>query len=76
MDHYLIKSKQGYWLPNGYGYTPNKNKAGIFSAESLKLHDLDGCTLFAACAPDAKQQKPSRLQTAIAQLDTQGVRHA
>lgn len=44
---YYIKSEKGYWLPNAYGYTDSKDKAGLFSFDDmsrLRLN-LDGCTL-------------------------------
>ena len=47
---YYIKSQKGYWLPKGYGYTDDKEKAGRFTYKDM--HDLslnlDGCTLLEA----------------------------
>lgn len=45
---FYIKSDKGYWLPGAYGYTQDKQKAGVFSLADMERLALDGCTLEAA----------------------------
>lgn len=45
---YYIQSEKGFWLQNAYGYTQNKNEAGIFTLADMERFNLDGATLFAA----------------------------
>ena len=42
---YRIKSEKGYWLSGGFGYTPNKAEAGLFTSSQLDELFIDGCTL-------------------------------
>ncbi|MGL4602491.1 MAG: hypothetical protein ACRCVE_13680 [Plesiomonas sp.] len=44
---YHIKSKKGYWLPKGQGYTSDKKQAGVFTIQDIadQQLNLDGCTL-------------------------------
>lgn len=45
---YYIKSEKGFWLQNAYGYTQNRNEAGIFTLADMEGLNLDGCTLYLA----------------------------
>lgn len=42
MTYYRIESHKGYWLPNGFGYTPNKSEAGVFTLADMDGLNLDG----------------------------------
>lgn len=47
---YHIKSVNGYWLPNTYGYTDDISLAGKFSFQQMAdlCLNLDGCSLYFA----------------------------
>ena len=42
---YLIENEKGYWLPDGLGYTKNKEDAGRFSIDDMAKYNLNACTL-------------------------------
>ena len=46
--YYIIDAsseKRGYWKPKGFGYTVNKDEAGIFTDLDLTSYNLNECTL-------------------------------
>lgn len=49
MSMYYIKtgleSGLEYWKPKGYGYTKNREEAGVFTLKDMEKLNLDGCTL-------------------------------
>lgn len=42
---YYIKTGSRYWKPKGYGYTENREEAGVFTLKDMEAFNLDGCTL-------------------------------
>lgn len=49
--YYYIKTGLDYWKPRGYGYTKNREEAGIFAIRDMEAFNLDGCTLERAEVP-------------------------
>ena len=45
MSMYYIKTGLEYWKPKGYGYTKNREEAGVFTLKDMEHLNLDGCTL-------------------------------
>ena len=45
MSMYYIKTGLEYWKPKGYGYTKNREEAGVFTLKDMEKLNLDGCTL-------------------------------
>ena len=45
MSMYYIKTGLEYWKPKGYGYTNNREEAGVFTLKDMEILNLDGCTL-------------------------------
>lgn len=43
--YYYIKTGPKYWKPKGYGYTKNREEAGVFTLKDMEAFNLDGCTL-------------------------------
>ncbi len=44
MSMYYIKTGLEYWKPKGYGYTKNREEAGVFTLKDMEKLNLDGCT--------------------------------
>ena len=51
MRMYYIKTGLDYWKPKGYGYTKNRDEAGVFTLKDMEAFNLDGCTLERAWVP-------------------------
>lgn len=56
---YYLKSRDGYWLPKGMGYTKVKGDAGQFSFEDMRQLNLDGVTLYLVNPNDVNPKEPS-----------------
>lgn len=69
--YYKLRSEgKGYWLPGGFGYTWDADKAGLFHVSELSNYSLDGVTLIAAKKKTEEQTTKSiiaqKLREAIA----------
>ena len=66
MTYYRIESHKGYWLPNGFGYTPNKSEAGVFTLADMDGLNLDGVTLWSVPSEEVTPQPRSALSEKLA----------
>ena len=66
MTYYRIESHKGYWLPNAFGYTPNKSEAGVFTLADMGGLNLDGVTLWSVPSEEVTAQPRSALSEKLA----------